>query len=169
VAPDTGPRADDLIRRYQLVAHPEGGFYQQSYRAAGSIPATCLPGYPGDRALCTAIRFLLPAGSVSRLHRLRSDEIWHFYLGGPLMLVELSANGAVTESRLGNRLERDEEPQRVVLAGTWFGAYPAPGTDYSLMGCTVAPGFEFTDFELGDRTALLGQFPAARETILRMT
>ena len=136
--------ADEIIAALKLQPHPEGGFYRETYRSAHS----------------TAIFFLLPEGAVSRLHRIKSDEVWHFYAGGPLRIVELGAGSTVLSPR---------QPQHVVAAGRWFGAYPEQGSGYSLVGCTVAPAFRFEDFELGSREDLLREFPDARAQIEKLT
>ncbi|NHK28006.1 cupin domain-containing protein [Parvularcula flava] len=137
---------DRLIDRYDLQPHPEGGWFAETYRAGVTVDTL-----KGPRAASTAILFLLAAGNVSHLHRIASDEVWHFYEGGPLLVHELR-DGEVHVTRLSQ-----DNPQHVVPAGTWFGARPASGTAHSLVGCTVAPGFDFADFELADREALLGE------------
>lgn len=154
-----------LIDAYGLAPHPEGGFFRETYRSAEHVPGT-------SRALCTAIYFLLPAGSWSRLHRIGADEIWHFYEGGPLVVAELAEDGAVRRTVLGRDRARGETLQHVVPRGTWFGAYPAEGTPFALVGCTVSPGFEFSDFELARREALLarhGGSADARALVERLT
>jgi hypothetical protein len=160
----TLPAVADLVRELGLQPHPEGGFYRETYRAA--------PGVGGGRAASTMIYFLLPAGHVSRLHRIDADEGWHHYLGGTLEIFELdpAAPGAgVQTTRLGKELARGEVPQHLVPAGRWFGAAPADGSPYALVGCTVAPGFEFATFELGTRAGLLREFPAAANLVTRLT
>ncbi len=153
--------AKRLIRLLRLKPHPEGGFFRETYRAAGRIPGRK---FPGGRSYSTAILFLLPKGRVSRLHRIKSDELWHFYSGGPLIVVELDpASGRAHRTALGGR-----RFQYVVKAGTWFGACLGPGADYALVGCTVAPGFEFMDFEMGRREGLLRRFPKSRGMIERL-
>jgi len=157
------PAADDLVRDLGLLPHPEGGFYRETYRAARTAGA--------GRAAATMIYFLLPAGQVSRLHRIDADEGWHHYLGGTLEVFELDESdpGRLRVTRLGKDLARGEVLQHVVPAGRWFGAAPATGTPYVLVGCTVAPAFEFDHFELGERSALLARFPAAAELVTRLT
>ena len=145
-----------LITRYGLVPHPEGGWYRETYRAARTLPGT-------GRSVCTAILYLLAAGQRSRLHRIDADEIWHFHQGDPLQLVELVA-GAPARVHLLSA----ENPQVVIPAHAWFGAMPAPGSRWTLAGCTVSPGFEFSTFELGSTEALLAGFPLAREQILAL-
>lgn len=148
---------DELIAEYDLQPHPEGGYFRETYRAEATMPGT-------KRSVCTAIFYLLPAGERSRLHRIDADELWHFYRGDPLEVIELrdGADARVTTLSPMN-------PQHVVKAGTWFGALPAQGSKWSLVGCTVAPAFEFSKFELGVRAELLERFPLARTFIERLT
>ena len=154
--------ADDIVRLHGLGPHPEGGFFRETYR---SRQTAAFPGFPGTRSLSTAILFLLPAGAKSHLHRIRSDEAWHFHLGGPRRLVELAPDGGVRDTTLGADPAAGHRLQHVVPAGTWFGAEPLPGSPYSLVGCTVAPGFDFADFELGRRADLAARFPDARTLV----
>jgi predicted cupin superfamily sugar epimerase len=161
---------DQLIRLLDLKPHPEGGYFRETYRSDESIQHTCLPDrYHGDRHYSTAIYYLLPAGAVSRLHRIASDEVWHFYLGGSFTLVELSPDGSSDHVVLGPNIGGGQRLQHVVKAGTWFGAYPNPGTDYSLVGCTVAPGFDFADFEIAHRQELIAKYPREKAVIERLT
>lgn len=152
--------AEELIRIYGLKPHPEGGFYRETYRS----PVTA-----NGRNICTAIYFLLPAGQKSRLHKLGSDEIWHYYLGGPITIAQLFPDGRELRVVLGPDALAGQVPQHVVPAGCWFGSYPEPGTKFSLVGCTVAPGFDFDDFEIGGQAALLKEFPGAGELIKKLT
>jgi predicted cupin superfamily sugar epimerase len=103
------------------------------------------------------------------MHRIAADEVWHFYYGGPLQVYEIDASGQLTIHLLGNNPANNESFQCVVKAGSWFGAVPAPGTEYALVGCTVAPGFHFDDFELAERTALLQQYPQHAGVIEMLT
>jgi predicted cupin superfamily sugar epimerase len=154
-----------IVARLGLGAHPEGGFYRETFRSPLRLDA--LPrGAP--RAASTAIYFLLPAGTFSALHRVRSDEVWHHYDGDPLVLHTLDDAGTHAELRLGRALDRGERPQAVVPAGVWQAALP-DGDRFALCGCTVAPGFDFADFELPDRAALLARFPAHRALVERLT
>ena len=162
--------AEELIRTHHLTAHPEGGYFRETYRSPELIPSCSLPArYRGDRCYSTAIYYLLPKGVKSHLHRVGSDEIWHFYLGGPLRLVLIHADTTVEEVVLGPDVIQGQRLQYVVKAGTWFGAYPEPASDFSFVGCTVAPGFDFSDFELGSRKQLLNQYPQAKDVIERLT
>lgn len=147
----------ELIQRLGLEPHPEGGWYRQTYRSAAMAPGT-------DRPASTAIYYLLSAGERSCLHRIDADEVWHFYSGDPLLVVELVPAGRARVTRLSS-----DQPQHVVPAGTWFGAMPAPSSAHAMVGCTVAPGFEFDGFELATRDHLLSRFPADRELIEALT
>jgi len=157
-----------IIDRLKLAPHPEGGYFRETYRASETIEGTALPRrFGGERSISTAIYFLLEAGQCSHLHRIQSDEVWHFYAGDPLIVVEIDAAGGLRTTRLGN--EPDAVYQHVVPAGVWFGAIPAVNGRFTLVGCTVAPGFDFADFELADRTTLLAEYPVHRDWILRLT
>jgi predicted cupin superfamily sugar epimerase len=167
--PSPGLTADLLIEAFQLRPHPEGGFYRESYRAPETIAAAALPErFDGDRALSTAIYFLLRGDQISALHRLRCDELWHAYLGTALEVVQITAGGSLAVTRLGSDVAAGELPQAVVPAGHWFGARLAdPRPDaFALAGCTVAPGFDFADLELARRDDLIAAYPQ-HEAIIR--
>lgn len=155
--PDTAdPRpldADAVIRRLGLQPHPEGGYYRETFRSPQLLT---LPD-GRRRAASTAIHFLLPAGSRSAWHRVSSDEVWHHYDGAPLRLYRLG----MTDVRLDVRT-----PQAVVPAGVWQAAEPDGGA--VLVGCTVAPGFDFEDFEMGDADRLAAEFPEHAPLIRRL-
>jgi predicted cupin superfamily sugar epimerase len=158
-----------LVNLFGMQPHPEGGYYKETYRAKGRIAKDALKdGHAGDRNYSTAIFYLLPKGTRSRLHRLKSDELFHFYLGGTLVLVKISQDGKVEKIRLGHDVASGCQLQHVIPAGTWFGAYPEEASDYCLIGCTVAPGFDFADFEVGAKADLLAQFPQAKEVIEKL-
>jgi uncharacterized protein len=159
------------VEKYQMQAHPEGGYFTETYRAAGQIPQAALPeAFAGDRSFSTAIYFLLEGHHFSALHRIQADELWHFYAGDPLeVFVIYPDSGRLEIIRLGPDPEAGEVFQAMVPAGTWFGSKPAAGAAYSLVGCTVAPGFDFADFELAERNTLLGEFPQHREVIVSLT
>jgi predicted cupin superfamily sugar epimerase len=156
-----------LIEMFSMqVMEPEGGYFAETYRSSESIARSHLPArFKGDRAFSTAIYYLLPKGVKSRLHRLAADEVWHFYLGGSLTLVILHPDGKLEKITMGPHVLKGEKVQQLVPAGCWFGAYPDPGAEYSFIGCTVAPGFEFQDFELADTRELAKRFPGAHEAI----
>lgn len=158
--------AAEWIERLALVRHPEGGWYRETYRSAERTDAAALPSrFSGPRTLSTAIYYLLAAGERSALHRIKSDEVWHHYAGDPVALWMLDASGEARTVMLGG----DGEPQALVPAGVWYGARLAPGGGWALMGGTVAPGFEFADFELAQRSALIAAFPQHRAMIEALT
>ena len=158
------------VQRLALNEHPEGGHFREVYRSHERIGAASLPSrYDGARSFSTSIYFLLQGGEVSRLHRLKSDELWHFYAGSPLTIHVLSEQGDYSTVVLGSDPERGEEFQAVVKAGWWFGATVNDSASYSLVGCTVAPGFDYQDFELADREELARAFPQHRQMIVRLT
>ncbi|MEZ4749614.1 MAG: cupin domain-containing protein [Bdellovibrionota bacterium] len=160
---------ENLIKHLNLQPHPEGGFYAETYRDKGTIEEAALPDrFNGDRNYSTAILFLLSKGEHSRLHRIASDEVWHFYAGDPLIVFEISPAGELKETLLGQDILGGQKLQYVVPAGAWFGAYPAPGSEYCLVGATVAPGFDFADFELAEAEKLSAEFPAHKEAIRRL-
>ncbi len=156
--------ADQLIQFLNLKPHPEGGYYRETYRGPSPIP-----GFKPQRVFSTAIYYLLVPGSVSKMHRLACDEIFHFYVGDPVTWVLLGPAGEVQKTVLGQDLKKDQQLQLVIPAGTWFGGFLNEGGQFALMGTTVAPGFEFEDFVLGDRKKLLELFPAAAREIERLT
>lgn len=159
-----------LIELFKLGPHPEGGFFRETYRAEERFAAAGLPGrFGAARSFSTAIYYLLPGGSKSHIHRIKSDELWHFYMGGPLELVRISPDGAVKAIVMGHDISAGQQLQCLVPAGCWFGAVPKPDSDFSFVGCTVSPGFDFADFEMGDRARLIKMFPAARMEIERLT
>ena len=160
---------DRLIATYKLTPHPEGGFYAETYRSCGLIAAENLPTFTGSRAYSTAIVYLLRAGDKSHLHRIKQDEIWHFYLGGPMRLVIISPCAKLLEVTLGQNIAAGHFIQYCVPKGCWFGATPLPESSFSFVGCTVAPGFDFEDFELGQKNQLSKQFPAFKNIIEEFT
>jgi uncharacterized protein len=140
------PRAREWVERLGLIPHPEGGFYRETYRAAEGVARCALPArFSGDRAFSTAIYFLLTRDDFSALHRIRQDEVWHHYDGDPLTVHVIDDVG-YRPIRLGK--DSDSVPQAVVLAGALFGASVEPPGEFALLGCTVAPGFDFAGFEL---------------------
>jgi predicted cupin superfamily sugar epimerase len=162
--------AETWIKRLNLRPHPEGGFFRETYRAAESVAADQLPPrFGGARSFSTAIYFLLGAGHFSAFHRIKADEIWHFYAGGPLDLYVIQPDGQLITQRLGLNVEHGELPQRVIPANHWFAARPAPASPYTLVGCTVAPGFDFADFELATTTQLAALFPQHKTIIATLT
>ena len=164
------PDAKFWIEKLQLLPHPEGGYYRQTYRSELIVARTALPpGFSGSRAAATAIYFLLEGKEFSALHRLRSDEMWHFYAGGTLVVSVIDERGEYSELLLGSDPEAGEVFQAVVKAGCWFGARVKDRKLLALVGCTVSPGFDFEDFELGKRAELLRLYPRYREVIEMLT
>lgn len=160
-------RADDWIARLDLRPHPEGGYFRETYRSPLTLASDQLPPrYGGPRPAATSILFLLRAGGPSALHRLASDELWHFHAGDPIRVHMIDDRGAYDSLRLG--LEGDAEVQGVVPAGRWFGAEVESGGEYALVGCTVSPGFDFADFELASRDDLAARLPQHAELIARL-
>jgi predicted cupin superfamily sugar epimerase len=156
-----------LIHKYQLIPHPEGGHYCSTYRSSLVLPAAALPAeFAGDRAASSAIYFLLQAGEFSAFHRIKSDECWHFYEGGPLWIHCLGKQGQYQRYTLGASTDENSLYQLVVPAGTWFASEPVPGSAYSFVGCTVSPGFDFADFEMAGAARLAGLYPDSRALVL---
>ncbi|MBI0330943.1 cupin domain-containing protein [Burkholderia plantarii] len=159
--------AADLIERFALEAHPEGGYFRETYRAPLGVARES---DGAQRSASTAIYYLLCDGAFSTWHRIRSDEVWHFYAGDPLEVHVLDAHEGLVIHRLGNPLLHEGVvPQVVVPAGRWFGATCADPARFAFVGCTVAPGFEFTEFELAEPDALTREFPQFRQAIAQLT
>jgi uncharacterized protein len=158
------------IEKLALEPHPEGGYFRQTYRADFSIPQNALPpGFTGARPASTAIYFLLEGENFSAFHRLRSDELWHFYIGGALTVHMIERDGSYSEIQVGNNPERAEVLQAVVKAGCWFASRVRDPSTYALVGCTVSPGFDFADFELAKRHELADRYPQHRNLIEKLT
>jgi predicted cupin superfamily sugar epimerase len=156
------------INRLGLTAHPEGGFFRETYRAAGSVSAAELSEFDGPRSFSTAIYFLLRSLDRSVFHRIKSDELWHFYAGTSVDIYVLQGSGLKT-FRLADPSLKDGQFQLIVPAGCWFAARVNDPESYALCGCTVAPGFDFRDFEIADRKLLLKEFPTENQIIEQLT
>lgn len=153
------------IKTLQLTPHVEGGAFRETYRSNLKLPASALPSaFAGERHACTHIYFLLKKENFSAFHRIRSDELWHFYAGDPLIVYEIDEKGNLKEHKLGHG-----SFQTVISAGSWFGSRVAEGGNYSLVGCTVSPGFDFNDFALADREQLSALYPQHKELITALT
>ena len=151
---------DQLIQKYNLEPHPEGGWYKQTYKSNEQTAAKALPErFNGDRAFSTAIYFLLEQEDFSAFHRIKSDECWHFYAGDPLLIYIIDHNGELRIISVGNDFKQGQSFQYVVPANCWFASRPAPGSEYCFVGCTVSPGFEFEDFELASAAELSAIYP----------
>jgi len=161
--------AQEWIEGLHLQAHPEGGYFAETFRSAEVIPAGALPDrYGSNRNASTSIYFLLLPQQCSKLHRLQTDEIWHYHQGGRLELVFIAPDGTLSRQFLGPSLAAGEQLQVLAPRNHWFGARPV-GDDFSLVGCTMAPGFDFADFELGDRDALEADYPQHADWIREFT
>jgi len=158
------------IDKLKLIAHPEGGYYRETYRSELSIAREALPPqFTGARLVSTAIYFLLEGENFSAFHRLRSDELWHFYAGGSISVDVIEPDGSHSEIRVGSNPEDGEVLQAAITAGRWFASRVRDPRSFALAGCTVAPGFDFADFELGKRPELIRLYPQHRKLIEQLT
>jgi predicted cupin superfamily sugar epimerase len=156
------------IETLGLARHPEGGWFRETYRSREAIRREHLPPrFDGDRAFSTAIYYLLESGDLSALHRIRQDEVWHHYDGSSLTLHLISPEGAYSTLTLGRG--RGGEPQAVTPAGWLFAATVDEPDSFTLAGCTVAPGFDFADFEMPSRDELCRLYPHLRVIVERLT
>lgn len=160
---------ETLINQLNLRRHPEGGYYGETYRSNTIIARDALPqDFNASRNICTSIYFLLPYGERSMLHRILSDEIWHYHAGSSLSIYVIT-EGKLSVHRLGPDLSAGETFQIVVPAKSWFGAVCNEENSFTLAGCTVSPGFDFNDFELAKRQMLLSEYPQYRREIEMLT
>ncbi len=160
--------AQDWIKHLNLLPHPEGGFYRETYRAEGILSIDAAP-KAKLRNYCTGIYFLLLDDNFSAFHRIESDEMWHYYGGGTLELFEIDADGILYRTLIGNDIKAGAVPQYVVKAGHWFASRVLGQQGFVLVGCTVSPGFDFEDFEMPERDALIQQFPHHQKVITELT
>jgi len=160
------PQAKYYIEKLDMQPHPEGGFYKETYRSQSTTP---VGDNKQERHHSTAIYFLLLEDKFSAFHRIKSDELWHFYAGQPIEIFYFDAQNNLQTIRLGNNPEKGEQFQAVVPAGCWFASRMAQPDAYALVGCTVAPGFDFQDFEMAERQALLRQYPQHAQIITELT
>ena len=157
------------IETLGLEPHPEGGHFKEVYRSRLTVPGEALPGYNGPRSLGTSIYFLLRDEEFSALHRIRQDELWHFYAGSTLTVHVIDATGRYAPVRMGPDPEAGECVQALVTGGSLFGASVDGGEGYSLVGCTCVPGFDFADFEMPGREELVRRYPQHKELMERLT
>jgi predicted cupin superfamily sugar epimerase len=163
-------KIENIIKALDLKPHPEGGYYKETYRCVGEIKKENLSAdFNGNRNYSTCIYFLLTSDTFSAFHRIRQDEIWHFYDGSPINLHTINTEGIYSLIVIGNEIEKGNIPQYVVPAGVWFAAKVINENDYSLLGCTVSPGFNFNDFELPNRIDLINNFPQHSKIITELT
>jgi uncharacterized protein len=162
----TSYSAEFWINRLGLMRHPEGGFFKEVYRSGEVISKKGLPErYTSFRPFATSIYFLLESHEFSAFHRLKSDEVWHFYQGSPLTLFIIHPLGELTLRKLGSDPGKQENLQCTVTRGCWFAASVNDPGSYTLLGCSVSPGFDFEDFELGHREDLIRKFPKHQKLI----
>ena len=163
--------AEEIIALLELKPHPkEGGFFTETWRADEAIPPGVLPSrYASPRAFGTCIYYLLTPTTFSAMHRLQSDEIFHFYLGDPVEMLQLWPDGTGKVATLGIDLRAGMQPQVIVPRGVWQGARLVTGGKFALLGCTVAPGFDFADYEHGRREDLVRDYQQFREKIMAQT
>ncbi|MBY0527124.1 MAG: cupin domain-containing protein [Gemmataceae bacterium] len=161
---------DEVIALLHLKPQPqEGGFFHETYRSEDRIAQTALPGrYRQDKHAGTAIYYLLTPNTFSALHRLPTDEVFHFYLGDPVTMLQLGPEGGRTLT-IGTDLRAGQRPQVMAPRSVWQGSFLQPGGTFALMGTTMAPAFDFADYEAGDRQKLCAEFPAFTEMIHRLT
>ncbi|SDG73913.1 cupin domain-containing protein [Psychroflexus sediminis] len=159
-----------LIEKLDLEKHPEGGYFKETYRSDLSISKNELPSeFESERSVCTCIYFMLTANAFSAFHKVNQDEAWHFYLGQRISLHMISPEGDYSNIKIGSDFSAGETPQFVVPAQHWFAAEIDHPEGFALVGCTVAPGFDFKDFKLAERQQLQQKFPKHSELILRLT
>ena len=163
-------QAQKYIEKLQLKPHPEGGYYKEIYRAGEMILSEHLPKrYKSSRNFSTSIYFLLEGNQVSNFHKLKSDEQWHFYDGSSIVIYAIDEGGNLNKILLGRNIENGESPQTIIKQNSWFAAELSDKTSFALIGCTVAPGFDFSDFELGKSNDLIEAFPQYSELIDKLT
>jgi predicted cupin superfamily sugar epimerase len=163
--------ASEVKKLLSLVPHFEGGSYIRTYQSSECIAAEAFADarYAGPRHTSTAIYYFLEPGAFSEMHRLKSDEIFHFYAGDPVEMLQLTAPGIGQIVRIGNNLAVGERPQVVVPRNVWQGTRLVPGGQWALLGCTVSPGFEFEDYDSADRAELCAGWPAHADLIEALT
>jgi len=162
--------AKDIIAKFDLIPHPEGGFYKETYRSVGQISSSALDDhYSGSRNFATSIYFLLTSEAFSAFHKIKQDEIWHFYEGNSICIHSISPSGIYSKVVLGMAIKEGEVPQYVVPGGHWFAAEVLGNGNFGFVGCTVSPGFDFADFELANGSDLMQLFPAHQLLIKQFT
>ncbi len=156
------------IQKLQLEKHPEGGYFKEIYRG-GEMVLVDSPGKRRKRNYSTSIYFLLEGNQVSKFHRLQSDELWHFYDGVSVLIYVIDNKGKLSRMTLGNRTEDGERYQAVIKKNNWFAAELSKEKSFALVGCTVSPGFDFSDFEFGEKGKLISQYPDLSNFVDRLT
>jgi len=157
--------ANYWIENLNLQAHPEGGYFKETYRSEDTV----LNKYGKNRSASTGIYFLITSANFSAFHKIESDEMWHFHGGSPLFVYVIMPDGELNILQIGNDLEKGQTPQAIVPAGCWFASRVEVPNSYSFVGCTVAPGFDFQDFVLANRDELTAEYPKHKEIIQELT
>jgi|WetSurMetagenome_2_1015567.scaffolds.fasta_scaffold174551_2 uncharacterized protein len=155
------------IEKLNLQPHPEGGWFKEIYRSSEIYQKKYLPErYSSDRNISTSIYYLLEKNDKSNFHRIQSDELWHFYTGNSAIEILFIIEGKIQKKLLGPDFNKEQRFQILIPQNTWFAAHLVNKSGYALIGCTVSPGFDFDDFELGQRDNLLKLFPDLEKEIL---
>ncbi len=162
------PKSKFYIQKLELQKHPEGGYYREIYRSAEMI-TTEYPGRRKKRNYSTSIYFLLDGKQVSKFHKLRSDELWHFYDGSSVLIHIIDENGNYKKIIVGKNISSGDVYQTVIKKNCWFAAEVIDKKSFALVGCTVSPGFDFSDFEFGDRESLINKYPDLKSLIIQFT
>jgi len=163
-------KIDKIIKALDLLPHPEGGFFKETYRSKGVINKESLGNqFLDKRNYSTGIYFLLTSDMFSAFHRIKQDEMWHFYDGSPIKIHMIDAAGNYSFAIVGKNISQGHIPQFVVPAGYLFAATVVNNNDFSLVGCTVSPGFDFRDFEMPTRDQLVDDYPQHKDLITRLT
>ena len=163
----TAKQVQELLKLEPLPV--EGGYFHEMYRSKLTLPQQAIPSYAGERAISTAIYYLLTPETFSAMHRLKGDEVYHFYLGDPVEMLVLKPDGTGGAVLLGQNITAGMRVQHVVPGGAWQGSRLAPGGRFALMGTTMAPGFDHADFELGRRDELSAKYPAYAALVAMLT
>ncbi len=158
------------VNHLNMLPHPEGGFFKEVYRSDESVATDALPArYAGSRSFATSIYFLIESENFSAFHRIQSDEIWHFYTGSTITMHIIHPDGKLVTHKIGPNFEAGEVFQLVIPHSCWFAASVDEPDAYALVGCGVAPGFDFVDFELGTAAQLVAEYPQHAEVISSYT
>lgn len=161
---------EQIRKVLNMQPHPiEGGYFAETYRSAATLPRSALDGYPGQRSMSTAIYYLLTPDTFSALHRVRGDEMFHFYLGDPVEMLQLKPDGTAEALLLGQDIASGMRLQHNVPGGVWQGSRLRKGGKFALMGTTMAPGFEYDDYQTGKRQQLIARYPRHAEMITALT
>jgi uncharacterized protein len=161
--------AEYWIEKLKLQKHPEGGYFKEIFRSENKIPGESLKKFRDERSTFTSIYYLLKGHDFSAFHRLKSEEMWHFFNGSPVTIYVINEDGKLEKKHLGPDPDNMEDFQICIPGNTWFAAKVNNPVLYSLVGCTVSPGFDFQDFEMAEREALLKEFPHLKDCIIQLT